>query len=120
MVLPEGIDAESYIGELESTIEKLTGEIETLRSEIESMKKKLLLYENPHTPPSKQMIKPKIVNPPEREELQLAIKEQHVYTANRMRSFMFPWRNAPNAVLRLEHPYGQRRRPYSTFLLRRM
>ena len=64
MVLPEKIDVEVYIRELESTIEKLTGENETLRNENESLKKKLLLYENPHTPPSRQMITPKITNPP--------------------------------------------------------
>jgi transposase len=64
MVLPGEIDVESYIRELESTIGKLTGEIETLRNENESLKKKLLLYENPHTPPSLQPFRPKAENPP--------------------------------------------------------
>jgi transposase len=64
MVLPGEIDVERYIRELESTIERQIAEIEALRSENESLKKKLLLYENPHTPPSRQMIKPEIVNPP--------------------------------------------------------
>ena len=49
---------------LESTIIKLTGENEALRDEIDSLKKKLLLYQNPRTPPSRQMITPKITNPP--------------------------------------------------------
>ncbi len=57
MVLPEGRNVESYIGELESTVERLSMEIETL-------KKKLLLYENPHTPPSRKMFPPKVTNPP--------------------------------------------------------
>ncbi|MFG1545046.1 MAG: IS66 family transposase [Thermoplasmataceae archaeon] len=64
MVLPGEIDVERYIRELENTIVKLTGEIETLRNENESLKKKLLLYENPHTPPSRQMIRPRITSPP--------------------------------------------------------
>ena len=64
MVLPEERDVERYIRELESTIEKYVKEIETLRNENESLKKKLLLYENPHTPPSRQMFPPKITNPP--------------------------------------------------------
>ena len=64
MVLPGEIDVERYIRELEKTIEKLTTENETLRGENESLKKKLLLYENPHTPPSIQPFKPRIDNPP--------------------------------------------------------
>ena len=64
MVLPGEIGVESYIMQLESTIGKLTGEIETLRNENESLKKKLLIYENPHTPPSLQPFKPKIDNHP--------------------------------------------------------
>ena len=64
MVLPEERDIEKYIEELESTIEKYVREIETLRSENESLKKKLLLYENPHTPPSRKMFPPKVTNPP--------------------------------------------------------
>ncbi len=64
MVLPGEIDVEVYIRELESTIGRQIAEIETLRNENESLKKRLLLYENPHTPPSRQMIRPKITNPP--------------------------------------------------------
>ena len=64
MVLPGEIDVDYYILELESTIIKLTDENEALRGEIDSLKKKLLLYENPHTPPSRQMITPKITNSP--------------------------------------------------------
>ena len=56
-MIPEEIGVESYIMQLESTIERLI-------TENESLKKKLLLYENPHTPPSRQMINPKITNPP--------------------------------------------------------
>jgi len=88
MVLPGEIDVENYILELESTIEKLITENETLRNENESLKKKLLLYENPHTPPSRQMVSPKITNPLEREVHQKAIREQHAYMENRMRSSM--------------------------------
>ena len=66
MVLPEKIDVEVYIRELESTIEKLTGENETLRNENESLKKKLFLYENRHKLSHRHMIRPKITNPPER------------------------------------------------------
>ena len=64
MVLPGEIDVDYYILELESTIIKLTDENEALRGEIDSLKKKLLLYEKPHTPPSRQMITPKITNSP--------------------------------------------------------
>ena len=64
MVLPGEIDVERYIRELESAIEKLTTENETLRSENEILKRRLMLYENPHTPPSRQMIRPNITNPP--------------------------------------------------------
>ncbi len=53
-----------YIHQLESTVERLTSENEKLREENESLKRKLLLYENPHTPPSRQMFPPKITNPP--------------------------------------------------------
>ena len=64
MVLLGEIDVEGYIRELESTFGKLTTENKTLRNENESLKKKLLLYENPHTPPSLQPFRPKTVNPP--------------------------------------------------------
>jgi regulator of replication initiation timing len=49
-VLTGEIDVEGYIRELEITFGKLTGENEALRNENESLKKKLPLYENPHTP----------------------------------------------------------------------
>ncbi|EQD42356.1 transposase, partial [mine drainage metagenome] len=39
-------------------------EISSPREENEALKKRLLVYENPHTPPSLQLFKPKIVNPP--------------------------------------------------------
>ena len=63
MVLPGEIDVESYIKELESTIGRQIAEIEALKSENESLKKRPLLYENSHTPPSRPMITPKITNP---------------------------------------------------------
>lgn len=43
--------------ELESTLARLTSEILSLRTENEDLKKRLLLYENPHTPPSLQRIR---------------------------------------------------------------
>ncbi|EQD74708.1 transposase, partial [mine drainage metagenome] len=57
MVLPADINTEEYIRELESTVNRLTTEILSLRSEIENLKRRLIVYENPHTPPSKQMLK---------------------------------------------------------------
>jgi transposase len=64
MEFPEEMDIEKHIRELERAIEKYVKENEELRNENESLKKKLLLYENPHTPPSRQMFPPKIMNPP--------------------------------------------------------
>ena len=64
MEFPEERDIEKHIRELERAIEKYVKENEELRNENESLKKKLLLYENPHTPPSRQMFPPKIMNPP--------------------------------------------------------
>ena len=66
MLLPEEVDVEVYIRELEIAISKLTGNIETLRNENESLKKKLFLYENRHKLSHRHMIRPKITNPPER------------------------------------------------------
>ena len=74
-MLPGEIDVDGYIRELEKTIEKLTTENETLKGELESLKKKLLLYENSHTPPSLQPFKPKIDNPLEREAHQIWFSE---------------------------------------------
>ena len=68
-----GIDrnSENYVLELERFIERILTENldlkeknSSLLSENESLKKKLLLYENPHTPPSRQMFPPKVTNPP--------------------------------------------------------
>ena len=64
MEFPEERDIELHIRELERAIERYVKENEELRNENESLKKKLLLYENPHTPPSRQMFPPKIMNPP--------------------------------------------------------
>ncbi len=73
MVLPTETNSDDYIRELECTVEKQSMEILSLKehntalsTENESLKKKLLLYENPHTPPSRQMYPPKITNPPGR------------------------------------------------------
>jgi regulator of replication initiation timing len=57
-----------YIHQLESTVERLTSENEKLREENESLKRKLLLYENPYTPPSRQIFPLKITNPPGKRE----------------------------------------------------
>jgi len=62
---------ENYILDLERRIELLLTENSELKAKLsaiytenQELKKRLMLYENPHTQPSRQMIKPKIVNPP--------------------------------------------------------
>ena len=64
-------DSENYVLELERFIERILAEYSDLEEkyssllgENESLRKKLLLYENPHTPPSRRMFPPKITNPP--------------------------------------------------------
>ncbi|MHB8361943.1 MAG: IS66 family transposase [Thermoplasmataceae archaeon] len=64
MVFTTQEEKEHYINELEATVDKLSKEIFTLTEENETLRKRLLLYENPHTPPSLQPFKPKISNPP--------------------------------------------------------
>ncbi len=71
MELPHTEDNSDYIHQMEMSIKLLTEEVTKLRDERENMlkenqdlKKRLLVYENPHTPPSLQMFRPKIVNPP--------------------------------------------------------
>ena len=59
MVLLQATGTEDYIHELESTVERQSAEILSLKIENESLRKKLLLYENPHTPPSLQHFQPK-------------------------------------------------------------
>ena len=54
----------NYIHQLETTVELLTNENAKLREENEALRKRLIMYENPHTPPSLQLFKPKISNPP--------------------------------------------------------
>ena len=71
MGFPEEVDAEDYIRELENAVELLSMELLSLREhnttlsmENETLKRKLLIYENLHTPPSRPMFKPNITNPP--------------------------------------------------------
>ncbi|MHB1623567.1 MAG: IS66 family transposase [Cuniculiplasma sp.] len=73
MVFPIESDSDNYILEMERTIELLIAENSKLNetnailtSENEALKKRLLLYENPHTPPALQRFKPKPVNPDEK------------------------------------------------------
>ena len=56
MVLPDETDTDDYIKELVSTVERQSMEILSLKEhntalsvENESLKRKLLMYENPHT-----------------------------------------------------------------------
>ena len=57
------MNSNKYINKLEQTITQLTAEressikhIQELEQENEKLKKKLLFYENPHTPPSAQRL----------------------------------------------------------------
>ncbi len=75
MVLPDETDTDDYIKELVSTVERQSMEILSLKEhntalsvENESLKRKLLLYENPYTPPSRQIFPLKITNPPGKRE----------------------------------------------------
>ena len=63
-MLPSETNIEDYIHELENTVVRLTTEILSLKSENETLRKKLLIHENPHTPPSLQPFRPKVGNPP--------------------------------------------------------
>ena len=65
------VDNSDYIHQLENTIELLIAENYNLKEknsalsgEIEALRKRLLVYENPHTPPSLQPFRPEISNPP--------------------------------------------------------
>jgi transposase len=57
------VDNSDYIHQLENTIELLINENTKLREENDALKKRLIIYENPHTPPSLQLFKPKVVTP---------------------------------------------------------
>ena len=70
MVFPTERDSDNYILEMERTIELLIAENYSLKEmntslsgEVEALKKRLLLYENPQTPPALQRFKPKPFNP---------------------------------------------------------
>ena len=63
--------SEEYVRQLEDTVTRITMErdsalsrVHELEKEREQLLNRLKLYENPHTPPSRQMIRPKITNPP--------------------------------------------------------
>ena len=62
---------DDYIRQSEDTVETLTSENaklreenEALKNENESLKKKIILYDDPRTPPSRQMFPLKVSNPP--------------------------------------------------------
>jgi regulator of replication initiation timing len=57
------IDLERRIELLLSENSELKAKLSVISTENEELKKRLMLYENPHTPPSRQMITPKISNP---------------------------------------------------------
>ncbi len=70
MVFPVEKDSDNYILEMERTIELLIAENSKLNEtnavlskENEDLKRRLLMYENPHTPPALQRFKPKPINP---------------------------------------------------------
>ena len=52
------MNSDEYIMHMESTVAQLTAETLSLRTENEDLKRRLILYENPHTPQSKQMFRP--------------------------------------------------------------
>lgn len=98
--------SDNYIRELEKTIEslitensRLNGMVSTLASENEELKRNLLMYENPHTPPSLQRFISKPDKTSGKRGAHIGHKGSTKVLGNLMRSFMYQRRNVQNAVI---------------------